>query len=341
VTAQATDNSGATGTSAAVAVTVAGGTTTDTTPPVRSAGAPGGTLPAGTTQATLSLTTSEAATCRYGTVAGVAYASQASAFTTTGGVSHNAQLAGLADGSTYTFYVRCRDGASNANTDDYAISFSVAAAAAGGLVGHWQFDEGSGTSSTDTSGQGNHAALLNGAGWGTGRSGSALSLDGTNDYASVSDSVSLQAVRGGITVAAWVYRNGKGGWDPVLSRQIGNGYTENFLLGFDNGSCRWLVNTTSGYARLHGAPAPAGQWIHLAGTYDGAVARLYVNGVEQLSAPHSGQMAVPDRPVLIGGNANTATGAATDLFAGRIDDVRLYGRALNAAEIQALYGSAQ
>jgi hypothetical protein len=45
--------------------------------------------------------------------------------------------------------------------------------------------------------------------------------------------------------------------------------------------------------------------------------------------------------VLIGGNANTATGEATDLFGGRLDDVRLYSRALSAAEIQTLYGAAQ
>ena len=53
-------------------------------PPVRSNGFPTGTLPAGTTQATMGLTTNEAATCRYGLVGGVAYASMTSTFATTG-----------------------------------------------------------------------------------------------------------------------------------------------------------------------------------------------------------------------------------------------------------------
>ena len=58
-------------------------------PPVRSAGAPSGTLATGTTQATLSLTTNENATCRYGTVPGTAYAALPAGFSTTGGMAHS------------------------------------------------------------------------------------------------------------------------------------------------------------------------------------------------------------------------------------------------------------
>jgi hypothetical protein len=98
----------------------------DTTPPLRSNGQPAGTLQLGTTQATLSLTTSENATCRYSTQSGVSYGSMTNTFTTTGGTSHSRIVTGLANGGSYTFYVRCIDGASNANPDDFAIAFSVA-----------------------------------------------------------------------------------------------------------------------------------------------------------------------------------------------------------------------
>jgi chitodextrinase len=91
---------------------------------VRSAGSPSGTLAAGTTAVTLSLTTDETATCKYGTVADTAYASIASTFTTTGGTSHSQSLTGLTAGS-YTYYVRCQDTPLNANTTDYAISFTI------------------------------------------------------------------------------------------------------------------------------------------------------------------------------------------------------------------------
>jgi hypothetical protein len=97
----------------------------DTTPPVRSAGSPSGTLAAGTTQTNMSLTTNEAATCRYSTTAGTAYASMGSTFSTTGGTSHSTTISGLTDGSGYSYYVRCIDGEGNANADDYTISWSV------------------------------------------------------------------------------------------------------------------------------------------------------------------------------------------------------------------------
>jgi hypothetical protein len=98
----------------------------DTTPPTRSNGQPTGTLPAGTTQTTLSLTTNESATCRYGTTAGIAYASMSNTFATTGGTNHSTSVSGLANGGSYTRYVRCQDAAANANPDDFTIAFSVA-----------------------------------------------------------------------------------------------------------------------------------------------------------------------------------------------------------------------
>ena len=97
----------------------------DTAPPVRSAGSPSGSQSAGTTQVTMSLTTNETATCKYGTTASTAYASIASTFNTTGGTSHSQNITGLTNGSSHNYYVRCIDAATNANTDDYAISFSV------------------------------------------------------------------------------------------------------------------------------------------------------------------------------------------------------------------------
>jgi hypothetical protein len=97
----------------------------DSSPPSRSNGQPTGTLAAGTTQTTLSLSTNEAATCRYATTAGVAYASMTNTFTTTGGTSHSTSVTGLTDGLAYAYYVRCVDATGNANANDFAITFSV------------------------------------------------------------------------------------------------------------------------------------------------------------------------------------------------------------------------
>src|SRR5207302_1208740 len=97
----------------------------DTTPPVRSGGQPMGTLPAGTTQTTLALTTNEAAVCRYSPSAGAPYDAMTQTFATTGGTAHSTPVSGLVDGRSYAFYVRCLDAAANANPDDFAIAFTV------------------------------------------------------------------------------------------------------------------------------------------------------------------------------------------------------------------------
>ncbi len=109
--------------------------TTDTTPPVRSAGQPTGTLPSGTTQTTLTLTTDETATCRYATSAGVAFAAMTNTFTTTGGTSHATAITGLQDGSSYSYFVRCQDNSGNANPDDSTIAFAVASNSISGNTG--------------------------------------------------------------------------------------------------------------------------------------------------------------------------------------------------------------
>ena len=98
----------------------------DTVAPVVSGGLPTGTLAAGTTSASLQVTTNESATCRYATTAGTAYAQMATTFATTGATAHSHPVTGLANGQSYTFYVRCQDPAGNATTADTVVSFAVA-----------------------------------------------------------------------------------------------------------------------------------------------------------------------------------------------------------------------
>ncbi len=98
----------------------------DTTPPTLSNGQPSGVLSVGTTQTTISVSTNEAATCRYGT-ADVVYAQLPNQFTTTGSTSHSSSITGLQNAQTYHYYVRCSDQSGNVNTGSYSIQFSVAA----------------------------------------------------------------------------------------------------------------------------------------------------------------------------------------------------------------------
>jgi hypothetical protein len=97
----------------------------DTVPPIRSDGAPSGTLPSYTTEVTLTLSTNEAAICRYAVTPGVVYGSMPNTFSVTGGIVHTQLVTGLVDEQTYITYVRCQDTASNVNGDDYEVSFYI------------------------------------------------------------------------------------------------------------------------------------------------------------------------------------------------------------------------
>jgi hypothetical protein len=112
------------------ALTGSGGV--DITPPLRSGGRPTGIQASGTGQTTLNLVTDESATCKYGTIAGVAYSAMTNIFSSTGGTSQSTQVTGLVDGGSYSYFVRCQDPTGNANPDDYAITFSVAASSGTG-----------------------------------------------------------------------------------------------------------------------------------------------------------------------------------------------------------------
>jgi hypothetical protein len=79
---------------------------------------------------------------------------------------------------------------------------------------------------------------------------------------------------------------------------------------------------------------PLRAWTHLAGTYDGAYLRLYVNGVLARSVPRTGPIFASTGPLRIGGSS-IVTPWGNQYFAGRIDEVRIYGRALSTEEIQA------
>lgn len=209
--------------------------------------------------------------------------------------------------------------------------------ATGDLLVHLRLDAGSGTTAIDSSGSGNPGELRNGAGWAAGKSGSAASLDGADDHVRVATSASLNAASTALTVAAWVYRtSNQSGWRVVATRQFGAGFDDVYTLGFLDNACRFGAHTTSSYPMLAGGAAPLNAWIHMAGTYDGSLVRLYVNGAQVASSAAGGPLVSDARPLLIGAGQNDGTSAVQEALAGRIDDLRVYKRALSAAEIQAI-----
>ena len=97
----------------------------------------------------MSLTTDENATCRYAITAGVVYAAMPNFFTTTGATAHSTSVAGLVNGGSYNYYVRCQDTAGNPDTTDFPITFTVAqqtTAPSFVQVNHNQISSGTSTS---------------------------------------------------------------------------------------------------------------------------------------------------------------------------------------------------
>ena len=98
--------------------------------------------------------------------------------------------------------------------------------------------------------------LQNGPTWTTGKSGTAVKFDGSNDTVYVSSPTALNTVKTGVTVSAWVYRTpispGISRWSRARSARPGY---EHYYLGFKDGKYQWFVNTSSGYSNMGlGAP---------------------------------------------------------------------------------------
>lgn len=201
-----------------------------------------------------------------------------------------------------------------------------------GLMAAYGFGEGSGTTVADASGRGN-VGTISGAAWDTtGRYGSALRFDGVDDVVSIPDSATLDLTNG-MTLEAWVRPTNGTNWRTVILKEINGGLAYGLYANIN-------APAPGGYAHITGTTVSDGiggtsqvalnTWTHLAITYDGATLRIFVNGVQANSKPLTGSMIVSANPLRLGGNAVWG-----EYFAGMIDDVRIYNRALTASEIQA------
>lgn len=81
---------------------------------------------------------------------------------------------------------------------------------------------------------------------------------------------------------------------------------------------------------------PVGVWTHVASTYNGTTLTVWVNGVRAGSRAVSGRTCRNDHPLAIGAKNYPAKGLLEAFWDGQLDDVRIYNRALSAAEIAAL-----
>jgi len=199
-----------------------------------------------------------------------------------------------------------------------------------GLVAAWNFNEGTGKTVADASGN-NNTGTISGATWSTlGRYGNALSFNGTSNLVVVNSSASLN-VTTAMTLSAWVFPTAtQSGWRTIMQREV-----DAYFLNASNdaGPLRPAGGGTfNGTVHFVGGPTALGvnTWTHVALTYDGAAIRLFVNGTQVATAAQTGTLQTNTSPLRIGGNVPYG-----EFFQGRLDDVRIYNRAQSASEIQA------
>lgn len=200
------------------------------------------------------------------------------------------------------------------------------------LVAHLTFDEASGTQASDMSGRGNNG-VISGAARVSGVSGGALQFDGVNDWVTIADEASLD-LDSAFTLEAWVRPTASGAWRTVVLKE-GSGFSsyELYANNPDVSAPASFFTPVSGTPRsVMGTGAlPTNTWTHLAATYDGVNMRLYVNGAQVRSVARSGAIRTSNGALRIGGNQTWGG----EYFAGAIDEVRVYNRALSLAEIGA------
>jgi hypothetical protein len=216
----------------------------------------------------------------------------------------------------------------------------------GGLMGYWTLDEGSGTIAQDSTVYSNHGTLAGGAHWVVGKHGQAVSFDGADDYVVVPDSLSLRIQQ--FTLEAWIYMDKRPYEHGEVNSAIINklnflggeafiGYkmqfnhpsqtNDNLVISIGDGEAqRFLVSYNSIDALT------LNEWHHVAGTYNGSVAMIYIDGIVRASSEVQSYTIAHDGASLMLGGEYYYEGCN---FQGIIDEARVYNKALTPEEILA------
>ncbi|TRU76268.1 MAG: hypothetical protein EWV55_07495, partial [Microcystis viridis Mv_BB_P_19951000_S69] len=208
-----------------------------------------------------------------------------------------------------------------------------------GLAGYWKFDETSGNTVYDLSGNNNNATLINGIQRTVANTnpitrpeGKALYFDGVNDYINAGTNASLELTNT-LTIEAWI--------NPQKQIQADGGIIVNRegeyeVAVWSDGTIRWaFANSNPGWNWINtGYTISIDKWTHIAVSYDKGLIKTYANG--SLVHIYDGTGTIGDvfasqDEVRIG----YRQAANSQYFKGQIDEVRIWNVARTQAEIQA------
>ena len=203
-------------------------------------------------------------------------------------------------------------------------------------IAYWKFDEGVGTVAQDSSGTGNNAKLVNGAAWTTGKSGSAVSFDGLDDFVKIA-TTNLSTLQG--TFTAWVKAPFfKSAPQYIFGHSSIPAYGNRMQLYTDETG----GNLDVGLGASHTAAANVQQlqaniWHHISLTWSSGNYVVYVNGVQKTTGSYSG-LSTLNSYAHIGG---AGLDSDPQSWSGAIDEVKVWNRALSVTEVQNEFNSYQ
>ncbi len=207
-----------------------------------------------------------------------------------------------------------------------------------GLVGWWKFDETNGTVAYDSSGNGNDGNLTGGPTWVGGKIGGALSFDGVDDFVDVRN-----FQWGGVTsISSRVKYKAFQKYSRIID--FGNGQESyNVIIANKDSSSDLhfsVYDVPSKNKRLEVSNFwPLNEWVHFVATIDeNGVMKVYKDAILSGSKIDAFKPSTISRTKQYIGKSNWSVDS---YYKGLIDDLRIYDRALSAAEVQALYNLGQ
>ena len=239
-----------------------------------------------------------------------------------------------------------------------AITFNKSAATGSvnslnqGLVGHWTFDVDAGTTEPDSSGNGNTGTAIGGPTATDGKLGRGLNFDGSDDYVTI-DGVTndIQNSTQG-AIAFWINFDATGfNQAPFSISRNSDGVRTDLFFELFNGN--WIVRVnidgTEQWTISVSGPS-AGQWYHIAVTHDGVEPKIFIDGVDVTSFSGTTDKTKWFKAILTDATSDADSSSIgvfknnsdtlVEPFDGKIDDVRIYNRALSAAEVARLANQA-
>jgi len=198
-------------------------------------------------------------------------------------------------------------------------------------LGQWNLD-----GNVADSANANHGTAYGSPVYVQGKVGTAIDLDGVDDYVQLPPGAALAK---DITVAAWVNWDGGANWQRIFD--FGTGVYQNMFLTPRSGAgtlrlaFKDNINGTDVEKQINATALPTGQWVHVAAVLNGNYATLYVNG-----QPVGSVFDVGIHPSDFVPNLNYIGKSQypDSLFNGRVDDFRVYNYALSGSEIWNLWG---